>query len=408
MRYIANALPVAQVDTLAVGGTIEADDLFLMTINGKTLRVVAGSAVASTVASNIAEAWNLSTIPEFAEVTAEADGATVLLTADTAGRPFTLTVSTTEASGGGADAQTFSRSTTTACSGPSFWNVAANWDTGVVPANGDDVYLENSAVDLLYGLDQSAVTLDSLHIAASYTGRIGLPEHNGQYREYRLRTLRVSATLVRIGYGPGPGSGRIRLDTGSAATAVSVLRTGTSAESDRAALYWLGAHADNTLEVLQGSVEVATEAGDAAQVTPRIGQAGAISDATVRFGTGVTLGGLHASGGEIEINSDIDTIDMNDGTLTIAAGAVDTLNVYGGTAYYNSAGALGTASVGPRGRLDFSQDMSPKTVTNPVTLSAGATLHDPLGVALPAFAIERATLADVRVVVGHGKTYSVS
>lgn len=409
MRFIANALPVAQVDTLTVGGTIEADDVFLLTINGKTLRVAAGSTAAADVASAIAAAWNDSAIPEFAEITAEADGATVVLTADVPGRPFSVAIATTEAGGGAADGQTFTRAATTACSGPNFWNAAANWDTGAVPADDDDVYLDNSNIDLLYGLDQHTVALASLHIAASYTGRIGLPEHNGAYREYRERTLRISAGQVRIGYGPGPGSSRIRLDTGSQPAAVAVLRTGTPAEQDRESLYWVGSHAGNTLEVVQGSVAVATEAGAEAQVAPRVGHASNVaSDAIVRFGAGVTLGDLHQSGGVVELNSDAAAVEMTDGTLVVAAGAVDVLDLFGGTAYYNSPGTLGTARVGPRGRLDFSQDMTPKTVANPVILSAGATLHDPFGVAAPDFVTDRSTLADVRVVVGHGKTYSVT
>ena len=36
VRWLGNAAAVAQVDTATVGGTIEADDLFKLTINGKT------------------------------------------------------------------------------------------------------------------------------------------------------------------------------------------------------------------------------------------------------------------------------------------------------------------------------------------------------------------------------------
>src|SRR6185295_12509087 len=103
-----DAPAVAQVDTLTVGGTIEATDIFKMTINGKTLSVTAGSTVAATVATTIATAWNASTIPEFAEITAAAtSGGALTLTADTPGKPFVCTVSTTEANGDPADAQTF-------------------------------------------------------------------------------------------------------------------------------------------------------------------------------------------------------------------------------------------------------------------------------------------------------------
>jgi hypothetical protein len=54
------------------------------------------------------------------------------------------------------------------------------------------------------------------------------------------------------------------------------------------------------------------------------------------------------------------------GTLTVAAGAITTLKVQGGTAIYNSTGTLGTATVSNAGILDFNQDPRAKTVTNPI------------------------------------------
>ena len=58
-----------------------------------------------------------------------------------------------------------------------------------IPGSGDDVFLEDSDVSVLYGLDQSSVSLASLNIAANYTGELGLPRVNAEgsteYVEYR-------------------------------------------------------------------------------------------------------------------------------------------------------------------------------------------------------------------------------
>ncbi len=113
---------IAQVDTLAIGGTIEVGDKFTVTINGKSMTYIATSTTAATCATGFVTQWNAlssTAYPEFAEITA-AEGVTgsLTLTADTAGKPFTISVATTESNGDAADAQTFTRTATTANSGP--------------------------------------------------------------------------------------------------------------------------------------------------------------------------------------------------------------------------------------------------------------------------------------------------
>jgi len=49
-----------------------------------------------------------------------------------------------------------------------------NWDPPEVPASADDVYFEDNAVNVCWGLDQNAVDLDELVIRQSYTGKLGL------------------------------------------------------------------------------------------------------------------------------------------------------------------------------------------------------------------------------------------
>jgi hypothetical protein len=139
IRFKGNALAVAQVDTLTVGGTVEAGDRFVSTINTKALSVAATTTVLATTATDFYTAWealDASLYPEYAEITADDSSATVTLTSNEEGVPFTVTVTTTESNGGAADAQTFVRTATTASSGPLHWDTAANWSAAAVPVTG--------------------------------------------------------------------------------------------------------------------------------------------------------------------------------------------------------------------------------------------------------------------------------
>jgi hypothetical protein len=278
--------------------------------------------------------------------------------------------------------------------------------------NADDVYIENSAVDILYGLDQHTVTLASLNIAASFTGSIGLPNFTGSYSEYRDKVLRISAASVLIGYGLGTGSPRLRLDTGTNSAAIMVQATGANSDRTLPAFQWKGNHASNTLEVRKGQVGVGIYPGDTGQVAIHVGYTTNIAgDVNLRVGSGITLLGFGQSGGTAEISSDVTSITKTDGSLTVSgAAAVPTLNNFGGTCYWNSTGALGATSIfiGASAKLDFSQDMRPKTVSSPVQLSPGAALNDPFGVATPDFKTVGCTLSDVKVNVGFDHEYEVA
>lgn len=298
--WTGNAATVAQVDTLTVGGTVEADDIFIVTINGKDLSVVAGDTDVDTVASTIANAFNASTEPEFTEITAEASGSggTLTLTADTAGKPFTVTVSTTESGGGTADAQTFGRSATTANKGPNVANDTDNWSGGALPTGSDDVYFENSAVSCLYELDHfSAVAFTSLTILKSYTGYIGLPErataNSTTYNEYRPTYFDLAATTLKIGEGGGNGSQRLKFNFGSTQMTAEVFGTGANLESGIPACLLKSTNASASLTVFGGNVGVAALAGETSTVA--LTQRGGV----VYLGGGVTAKTIDKTGGTL-------------------------------------------------------------------------------------------------------------
>ena len=380
--FSGGATPIAQVDTLTVGGTVEAGDKFKMTIGGKTLSVSATAATTTQTATDIATAWNASTIPEFAEITAAAVGSTVTLTADTAGKPFTVTVTTTESDDTAADLQTFVRAATTANSGPNtliagnLVNTATGAVAAALPIAGDTLIFENLATDLLYNLDAlAAVTLAAVEVRASYTGNIGLPRHTGAYDEYRPEYFQVGSTLLKVGHGEGSGSARIKIDNLAVAATVSVRHTATSTENGVPAFLWKGTNVANTMQVARGSVGVAIFAGETAQLADlNIGYRDSReSDAQVTCGAGVTFPAastIDKSGGILNVASSIITILQTAGETVIAGDSLNitTATVQGGDLKYASNGTITNLNVGGEGitaQVIFSgDDLRARTVTN--------------------------------------------
>jgi hypothetical protein len=298
--WIGNARVVAQVDTLTVGGTVEIGDLFIVTINGKDISTAASSTDVDTTASEVAAACNATTEPEFAEITfaASGSGGTLTATSDTAGKPFTLTASTTESGGGAADAQTFVRAATTANDGPNVVNSLDNWSGGALPTGSDDVYIENSAVSLLYELDHfAAVAFSSLTINKSFTGYIGLPERvvgsSSSYNEYRPTYFQLAATTLRIGEGAGIGSGRLKFDFGSNQMTATVFGTGTAIEAGIPSCLLKSTHASAAATVEDGNVGIAALSGETSTIA--LTQRGG----SVRLGNGVTVKAVDNIGGSL-------------------------------------------------------------------------------------------------------------
>lgn len=395
-RWQSGAKAVAQVQSWTFAGTWEADDVVRITIGSKSYDFTGGSTTINTAIDNIVTAYNaLSSTyyPEFAEMTASRSGSAFVLTADTLGKPFTATLTPLESDLSGAGAQTIEGGTTattgtasTANAGPNAWSSAGNWSGGAVPVNGDTVVIADGSEPILYGLDQSAVTLAELVINASYVkpGAIGLPKINednpaASYPEYRDDYLKIGATLLTIGLGEGTGSGRIKINLGSVQTTANIYSTGTGDENNLEALLLRGTHASNVLTVNgQSSVGVAVHGGE----TSVIATLKTTGQAEVRCGAGVTLTTVTNYGGTLEINSAVGTSLVNElqaGQTTVnGTGAVAALKVRGGTVVYNTTGTLGGAPVVSNdGVLDFSQDGRVKTVTNPIEVYGNGSVIDP-------------------------------
>lgn len=312
-----DAVPVAQIDliTLVANAALETDDRLIGTINGKSVNVAAGSTNVDTAADAFDAAWDASTVPEHAEITAS-DGGTgiIAMTADTPGKPFTLTASTTEAGGGASDGQTFTRSASVANDGPKAWTAnnfkdLATGARGVLPgaAATQQVFIQDKSGDILYNLDQSGIanTLSLFATFKSFTGRIGLPRTNidntavgMSYDEYRPRYLKIKAAHARIGYGPGTGSPRTMIDFGSTACKVKVYGSGTP-DDNYPPVRILGTAAANSLECLGGSTGIALDEGEISTFD----EIYVTGDAQLRIGGGVTLGTVNvADNAQVWIN----------------------------------------------------------------------------------------------------------
>ncbi len=382
--WVGGAAPITQVTTITAGGTIASgSSTWTVTIGSKSIVTVGGSTTAATVATNIVTAINALTstlYPEFSSITwATTSGGAFTATAKTSGVPFTVGLATTDSTG------TFTQSATVAATGPNFWNNASNWSTGGAPASGDDVFIQNSAVPIIYGLSNAAVLLNSLTIDQSYTGTIGLPVTNSAgYPEYRTQYLLIGqqgAFTTTIGRGIGAGSGRIKINYGSTKTFCTVLNSGSPVEAALPAVILLGTNSSNTLTVEKGSVGMALFAGDTSTLAAlNVGYVTSeTSDSNVKMGTGVTLSScaIVKTGGSLELNSTFNTLVDQGGTTTIIGIAASTsITANGGTIINQSSGTHAAVTVGNGGVMDCSQDLQAKTFTN-TTLNFGATLLDP-------------------------------
>jgi len=328
--------------------------------NTRTVSAV-GNTSTTVTATDLTAAWNASTNPYFTPVTASSVGAVITLTSDDGGLPFTVASSVTGGTG------TISAiSTTTTATGPNFWDNASNWSDGVVPVSTDDVIIADSAINIMHGLDQSAVALTSLTIFKSYTGKIGLDYRavatkpdgattDATEAEYRGIYLKIGTAKLDIGEnfakGAPAGSARLLIDLGSV-TASTVEIFGTASASDstgRSAVRLKAAVATTDLFVRSapGGVGLAAEIPGETSTVRDIVVNDQSGTSQVRIGEGTTLTNWKQNGGTnfLEKSSGtVTTLDMDGGTLTTeGVFQITTANLRQGTLNMNN--THGTASI---------------------------------------------------------------
>jgi hypothetical protein len=392
-RWTGTAPRVAQVQTYTFAGTWEVGDIIRVKFGLKTWDYSVTSTTIATFLPLFVTAFNAlnsADYPEFAEVTASATSPVLTLTADTAGKPFTCSLTPLESNAGAADAQTIEGAGTvttgtaaTACSSPNHWSIAANWLEGAVPVGGDDVVID-AGPSILYGLDQNAVTLATMTITRNFPGtaEIGLPSNTNPqapasgYPEYRDQRLKIGATICLI----ETTSRRVRLDLTPAPTTTTVRETGQPATTTERALDLKADNAGGStaLYFLKGNIGLNAIPGDSGTVADvNIGFiASQSSDVNLLGGTGLTLTRLDQGGGDVILQNGVVTVLKTAGTLTIVTGAVTTLTNRGGTVYHDGTGTITTLT---NEGVFIRRGFRAGTITT-TTLLAGSQTSDANGV----------------------------
>ena len=385
VRWTGNAEATAQIHKYTVSN-VGIGDVFTLTVTGfdgstASIEYTAVDTSAATVSAALVGLWEAATGSLFNAITATGT-VTVVLTADILGAAFKVASSATGVS------PTFVRVATTANGGPNDWSDANNWSEGTVPGAvaGEDTFVEDSSVDILYGLDQSgaANTLTSLRVQRTFTGVIGWNGATGLVGDY----LQVKATKAFIGehFSPGiaNGSGRIKLDFGSTQTSVAVDFMASSTDSPKPAFRML---ADNALtdiiDIKQGSVGIAFDTGEASTVGDvQISfNTNRLADSTLEIGNGTTIDNLKCLGGEsfletLSTTSDVTLVTSEAGTLTISGtGAVTTLAVDGGIVKPVSSGLITTCTISS-GTVDFTASSETRNVTTLTIEGPGILQYD--------------------------------
>jgi len=336
--WVGLAAAAAQVSEAGID-TFDATTTYGITIGGVTVSV-AGITDEETTTDALVVALNLSTDAGFAAITWDRNGATssstIRGTADVAGTPFTFT---TYANAGTGDWTAVSDTVPSADS--NHWNSPDNWSTGAVPVSSDDVYVDSGSISIIYGLDQSAVTLDSLTIKKTFTGKIG----DG------TNYLQIGATLADIGehYGPGAplGSSRIMLDLGSAVSTITVHSTAvTSADLGMNAVRLLMNNASSALYVREarGGVGITTGVPGETSTIGIINVDVNDSRSSVQIGPGTTLTTYSQRHGNnvMEAAATVTTVTVDDGSLyTYGDYTITTMNANGGTIYQGNTKTAG-------------------------------------------------------------------
>jgi hypothetical protein len=385
VRWIGQAVAVAQVDKFTPAN-VEIGDIFTLTITGWTglshaVNYTAAAATVADVTAGLTTNWNNDTNALTTGITASDQTTYMDLTADTAGVAFS--VASSAVNGGATGDQTLTRAAVTANAGPLDWSSGGNWDTGLAPGNAasQNVYIGDWVGDILYGLDQSGIanTLSSLNFDRSFTGKLGVEGATGYSGTY----LEIKASKVDIGqhYGSGSplGSARLMIDTGVVISTITVHHAATPL-TYKPAVRLLAAAAPTVAHVRKGSVGFAFDPWETATIgtinETFVNQVN--TDADVFIGSGVTLTTLTKKAGDCTIGCAATTVTNEAGDLIVrGAGAVTTMNIFGGNATCDSTGTISTLNIKGSGVADFTKSTAARTVTDVKLDPRGKIKYDP-------------------------------
>jgi hypothetical protein len=361
---------VRQVETITIGGTIAVNDIFTITINGKTELFVATAITIANVVAGLLAALEASVIPEFADFTVDTTSTTLVLTGVTE-RPFVLTVDKTSAAG------TIATTTTVAANGPSHYS-AENMEGGVLPGAGDTMFMRPGS-NLLYRLNQSGSgTLAAVYMGAR-VGIVGLPEYNSNgFVEYLPTCFTSGITLLDVGAGEGSGPALCKIDFHNVQTLAVIRNSGGQGESSNG---FYSVQLKN-----MGASSVGRLVGGSIDVCPRQDDVGTFAtlaaggNSVFRVGMGTTLTNFVGEGstqGRISCATTTIRTQGSPNLVLEGAGAHPTIEAWGGSIDYRSSGApFGTIGSIGQAVVTFVNSVASVTAAGVVTLGAGASLID--------------------------------
>lgn len=367
--FHGDARAVAQVNNVTPAN-VEIADVFTIVLtdhNGKT-GTIAFTASAATVQNAVeglqtaaAAAKTGGEVPWNA-VTVTEDDTKVIITADTAGKPFTVTA--TAVNGGAGDTQTLTDAASTACGGPYLYSDADNWSLRAIPVATNDVIVPATATGYIYGYDASAVALNSFTIEDGCSAVIGAPD----------KTLQIDLADSKNYYLGGTGETHLSI-TGATAT-VRVTQAGAGSGTGTFGLNLTTGEAGQTIivECKSAGEKVGIAArGGTTMTAPTV----RVMGGDVKIGAGTTLTTLYTSGGNVVDEAAVTTYTTEKaGTASLGKIAtVTTLNVGKGTRFYYDSSGTATAVHG-QGIIDASRVYVARTWTD-TDLYAGSRLIDP-------------------------------
>lgn len=313
------------------------------------------------VATGFITAWNASTHPLVQQITATQSAGVVILTADTAGVPFTASTGGTGTWSGTGN--------TTANVGNNDAGLDQNWSQDDAPDTGDDLIFEPGSVSLKYGLNISSIALTDFKVLKGMTGDFGRFEF-GQYHYFRIDPDSFDFR----------GGGAMSLfDIGTAAIDIYVEGYGSAQTIGRWPFAIKGS-AIATATFAKGTCAIAPFDADTATVTTAV--CGLLenpqSDVDLTIGSGVTLTTLNVAAGKCTLKCAGTTVNVYKGGIctTEGTGAITTVNVYEGATFYpKSTGTITTLNVW--GTVDFTRNLAAKTVSTLALKKGGkVTKHD--------------------------------
>lgn len=431
-RYLGHAAGVKQVDTITIANTWAQNDTVTLTIDSIDVVITIGTLVTTAqVATTIKQAINgetltdtsasytpnsgVQSIGQFTEVTASVSSSVVSLTANTAGKPFTLSVTESTAGDG-----TATEATSVAVAGKYHFSAADNWSANTVPVDADTIVFDIGSVGPQHGLSPAIQPAELLHYM-SFTGNIGLAEQNIDnptypYAEYRTTSLTFddnggSTSVYRLGLGEGQGNSRIRIDAGAGLFKAHVYATGAREVTGVPVVLLAGTNASNELNNYNGDVGVAFYPTQSCTLLRLRNGSGPASSAKTYLGPNASMGSgtIEMQGGTVTSNSAIGTINMTGGEYFHHFGSITTLKIWGGAFRMRGGTGVTTLHIG-NALFDKSTNMEALTVTNAVQLFKGARIYDPHGTITftAGFVLNGCTWKDVEIILSPGKTYTPS